>query len=125
VSNEIDPDMYDDIQQSFKYANGQVVRLVTPGLKQYQITIHPLVASENLSITIKDPFDSSVYIMEIPEGSINSNTVTLSVGSTSLDNDIEQYNNAELSRSFFGINMFYQNYSDLGNGGPIQYPLPF
>ena len=76
-------------------------------------------------ITIEDPFNDRSYIMEIPEGSTSSNTITLYPESTSDNNDIEQYNNVELSKGYFGAAMFYQNYSDLGNGGIIQYPLPF
>lgn len=76
-------------------------------------------------IKIEDPFDSFPYTMEIPEGSTSSNTITLSPESTTYDNDIEQYNSVELSKGYFGAGMFYQNYSDLGDGGIIQYPLPF
>lgn len=76
-------------------------------------------------ITIEDPFDNTSYIMEIPEGSTSSNTITLSPESTTYDEDIEQHNSVELSKGYFGTGMFYQNYSDLGVGGIIQYPLPF
>ena len=39
-----------------KYAKGQVVRLINPADKQYQATIYPSIALQDLTITIEDPF---------------------------------------------------------------------
>lgn len=110
---------------SKKYANGQVVRLITPADKQYQATIYPSIATEALSIEIEDPYDNVIYTMEIPVGSHSSNVVTLSAESTSTEGDIDQYsaNMTELTKSYLGTDMYYVNFSDLGIG-PIQYPLP-
>ena len=109
-----------------KYAKGQVVRLINPADKQYQATIHPSIALQDLTITIEDEFDNITYVMEIPEGSHSSNIITLDAESTSTAVDIDQYsaNITELTRSYLGNDMYYVNFSDLGIG-EIQYPLPY
>ena len=109
-----------------KYAKGQVVRLVNPADKQYQATIYPSIALQDLTITIEDPFNNITYVMEIPEGSHSSNVITLDAGSTSTAVDIDQYsaNITELTKSYLGNDMYYVNFSDLGIGA-IQYPLPY
>lgn len=109
-----------------KYAKGQVVRLINPADKQYQATIYPSIALQDLIITIEDPFDNITYVMEIPEGSHSSNIITLDAGSTSTAVDIDQYsaNIIELTKSYLGDDMYYVNFSDLGIGA-IQYPLPY
>ena len=109
-----------------KYAKGQVVRLINPADKQYQATIYPSIALQDLTITIEDEFDNITYVMEIPEGSHSSNIITLDAESTSTAVDIDQYsaNITELTRSYLGNDMYYVNFSDLGIG-EIQYPLPY
>lgn len=109
-----------------KYAKGQVVRLINPADKQYQATIYPSIALQDLTITIEDPFDNITYVMEIPQGSHSSNIITLNAGSTSTAVDIDQYsaNITELTKSYLGSDMYYVNFSDLGIGA-IQYPLPY
>lgn len=109
-----------------KYAKGQVVRLVNPADKQYQATIYPSIALQDLTITIEDPFNNITYVMEIPGGSHSSNVITLDAGSTSTAVDIDQYsaNITELTKSYLGNDMYYVNFSDLGIGA-IQYPLPY
>ena len=109
-----------------KYAKGQVVRLINVGHIQYQATIYPSIALQDLTITIEDPFDNMTYVMEIPEGSHSSNIITLSVESTSTSVDLDQYsiNMTELTKSYLGADMYYVNFSDLGIG-EIQYPLPY
>lgn len=109
-----------------KYAKGQVVRLVNPADKQYQATIYPSIALQDLTITIEDPFNNITYVMGIPKGSHSSNVITLDAGSTSTAVDIDQYsaNITELTKSYLGNDMYYVNFSDLGIGA-IQYPLPY
>lgn len=109
-----------------KYAKGQVVRFINPADKQYQATIYPSIALQDLTITIEDPFDNITYVMEIPEGSHSSNIITLDAGSTSTSADLDQYsiNITELTKSYLGNDMYYVNFSDLGIGA-IQYPLPY
>ena len=109
-----------------KYTKGQVVRLINPADKQYQATIYPSIALQDLTITIEDPFDNITYIMKIPKGSHSSNIITLNAGSTSTAVDIDQYsaNITELTKSYLGNDIYYVNFSDLGIGA-IQYPLPY
>lgn len=110
---------------SKKYANGQVVRLITPANRQYQATIYPSIATEALSIKIEDPDDGRTYTMEIQVGSHSSNIVTLSTESTSTDEDIDRHlaNMTELTKSYLGANMYYVNFSCLVFG-ITEYPLP-
>lgn len=121
---ESDPDLWGDISDSFKYVYGVIVRLVTPTSKQYQLTTYPVMVSESISLTIEDPYENDMYTMTIPGGSNTSNIISLKVASTSTDQDIETTNATVLATDSFGTYLHYQNASDLGNGGPILYPIP-
>lgn len=119
-----DVNLQADIEASFKYVNGLVVRLIgTEVDKQYKTTIYPFLAQESITSSFDDPYDNTIYSMTIPIGGTNSNVVNLAPESTSTGADIDQDGYFYLDSNEFGNYLHYTAVVDGAAGSPI-YPLP-